>query len=316
MTAQRDPDAILAAWLDAGPTDLPDATRRAILTALPTTPQARRGPFAPRRFSEMSSLSRLAVLAVLATALIGGAVYVLGSQNQTAPVSSGPPQSVSATSVPTATATDAAGGAEPTPYFGQMTASPLDGRADGFEVPFSYHLPAGVGLVAGQSEYGFYQFRVPVAWDEYGAGIIVRWVDSGRTDPCTDPSALLPLDPGPQAVVDYLKTVPTVEVRDVTPATLDGRPALRVALHVGEATADCQDVWLWDGVGSISQNGGRNTDWLFWIVDVRDGEIVTRPNGSIHVVIFTQGGADWLPTAEEFVQSLRFDSPQPSAAGG
>ena len=31
MTTPRDPDEILAAWLDEGPTRLPDQTRRAIV---------------------------------------------------------------------------------------------------------------------------------------------------------------------------------------------------------------------------------------------------------------------------------------------
>ena len=39
MTTPRDPDAILAAWLDEGPTRLPTPTRRAIIIALPTTSQ-------------------------------------------------------------------------------------------------------------------------------------------------------------------------------------------------------------------------------------------------------------------------------------
>ena len=43
MNANIDPEAVLTAWLDEGPTELPDATRRAILTSLSTTPQARRG---------------------------------------------------------------------------------------------------------------------------------------------------------------------------------------------------------------------------------------------------------------------------------
>ena len=33
MSASRDPDTILAAWLDDGPEDLPSSTRRAITTA-------------------------------------------------------------------------------------------------------------------------------------------------------------------------------------------------------------------------------------------------------------------------------------------
>ena len=43
MSAQRDPDVVLAAWLDDGPADLPSSTRRAISTAVRTTPQARTG---------------------------------------------------------------------------------------------------------------------------------------------------------------------------------------------------------------------------------------------------------------------------------
>jgi hypothetical protein len=78
MNASRDPETILAAWLDEGPTDLPDATRRAILTALPTTSQARRGLFAPRRFPRMNTYIRLAMAALVAVVAVGGALYVLG----------------------------------------------------------------------------------------------------------------------------------------------------------------------------------------------------------------------------------------------
>ena len=35
MTVQRDPDAILAAWLEEGPTGLPEPTRRAIAVEHP-----------------------------------------------------------------------------------------------------------------------------------------------------------------------------------------------------------------------------------------------------------------------------------------
>ena len=89
MTTQRDPETILAAWLDEGPTDLPDATRRAILTALPTTKQARRGPLAPWRFLQMNTYTRLAAAALVAVVGVGGAFYLLsgsggvGSQGTT-----------------------------------------------------------------------------------------------------------------------------------------------------------------------------------------------------------------------------------------
>ena len=85
MNERRDPDTILAAWLDDGPTDLPDVTRRAILTALPTTPQARRGLLAPRRFFQMNSTARLALGALVAVIALGGALYLLGPRPASGP---------------------------------------------------------------------------------------------------------------------------------------------------------------------------------------------------------------------------------------
>ena len=78
MNPTRDPNATVAAWLDEGPTDLPDATRRAILTALPTTKQARRGLLAPWRFFQMNTYTRLAAVALVAVVAVGGALYFLG----------------------------------------------------------------------------------------------------------------------------------------------------------------------------------------------------------------------------------------------
>jgi hypothetical protein len=70
MNTTRDPDAILSAWLDEGPTDLPDATRRAILTALPTTRQARRGGLHPEKlFGGLGRLAGGAVVTVIAVAV-------------------------------------------------------------------------------------------------------------------------------------------------------------------------------------------------------------------------------------------------------
>jgi hypothetical protein len=90
MNATRDPETILAAWLDEGPIDLPDATRRAILTALPTSSQARRGPFAPRRFHPMATHRGLAA-AVVAIVAIGVALLLIGPRLGVGPASSPSP---------------------------------------------------------------------------------------------------------------------------------------------------------------------------------------------------------------------------------
>lgn len=78
MTTGREVDLVLATWLDEGPTDLPDATRRAIVSALPTTTQARRGPRAPWRLFDMNGFGRLAAAALMAVVAVGGAIYILG----------------------------------------------------------------------------------------------------------------------------------------------------------------------------------------------------------------------------------------------
>ncbi len=95
MTAQRDPDTILAAWLDEGPTELPSPTRRAILSAIPTMTQARRGPLAPWRLLPMNALARAAIgLAVLVAVAVGGISLIGlpgGTGSAASPSPAGPP---------------------------------------------------------------------------------------------------------------------------------------------------------------------------------------------------------------------------------
>ena len=77
MNLMRDPDEILAAWIDEGPTDLPDATRRAIVNALPMTKRARRGLFAPWSFTAMNGTTRIVATALVAIVAVGAALYLI-----------------------------------------------------------------------------------------------------------------------------------------------------------------------------------------------------------------------------------------------
>jgi hypothetical protein len=78
MSAPRDQETILAAWLEDGPNELPDATRRAIATGIRTTPQARNrfGWFGRSnelsRFESVGALTTLAVAVVVAFAALSG----------------------------------------------------------------------------------------------------------------------------------------------------------------------------------------------------------------------------------------------------
>ena len=151
MNERRDPETILADWLDAGPTELPDLTRRAIVAALPTTPQARRGPFAPWRLTPMNAISRAAAAVLVAALALGGAVYLLGR---------------SALSV------------------GSPTASPSGSPTT--QLPPPTQLPAS-GLVPFTSAQYAYTISVPKGWGVRAAtrmldGLEPPWVDSPAVD--------------------------------------------------------------------------------------------------------------------------------------
>jgi len=111
----RDPEIIMTAWLDEGPTDLPDVTRRAILTAIPTTQQRGLGPLALLRHSPMLIYPRLTAAVLVTVLAVGGAMYMLGQRN---PVGA-----------PAPTASPAAPNPTPSPAAGATAAPPMDTSA-------------------------------------------------------------------------------------------------------------------------------------------------------------------------------------------
>ena len=77
MTTPRDPDQILAAWLDEGPSALPEPTRRAISVNTRTTTQRRPPIWMPQRRTSMNTYARWAVAAIAIVLAVGGAAYFL-----------------------------------------------------------------------------------------------------------------------------------------------------------------------------------------------------------------------------------------------
>jgi hypothetical protein len=75
MNPTREPSAVVAAWLEEGPNELPESTRRAIAVDVRTTHQARRSTRFPWRFR---SADRLSLLAMAAVAVMVLAVAGLG----------------------------------------------------------------------------------------------------------------------------------------------------------------------------------------------------------------------------------------------
>jgi len=77
MTVRRDPDAIVAAWLEEGPDVLPESTRRAIDVTARTTRQARRLSWLLRWATHINGMTRLALAAAAVVAVAVGGLVVL-----------------------------------------------------------------------------------------------------------------------------------------------------------------------------------------------------------------------------------------------
>jgi hypothetical protein len=131
MSAERDPDAILMAWFDEGPSSLPKEASLAIRVAARSTTQRRRFRLSLGRWPKVGPLPA-AILAVMALAALGGALVLRAVD----PFAVGGPTEQPGV-LPAASAT--------------ATASPSASTAPRFE-PFT------------SRRYG-YQFERPVDWE-------------------------------------------------------------------------------------------------------------------------------------------------------
>jgi hypothetical protein len=165
MNVQRDPDAILAAWLEEGPNALPEPTRRAIAVNTRTMNQRRHLMWLPQRSPTMNPLARIAAAAIVVVAVLGGAIYL------TAPgggVGGGPPASAGPSPAPSAVPSPSVSAA-PTP-----TATP----------------PSTVGWLPFTSSHYGYTIAYPPTWAATQATRV--WAVA------TDPLAVV----GPGGVLD------------------------------------------------------------------------------------------------------------------
>ena len=160
MSATPDPDAILAAWTEEGPTRLPEVTRRAIAVTTRTTRQSRPSR-TPWRYPTMNGSSRIALgaLAVATTAIVAVAVGVMLTSEPGSGVGSSPRASVTYT-------------------------SPLYGYA--VEIPRAWEVaPAGQPWQAGDRVEGHPasvdRFRIPGSAIEASAAIAAQPVPDGTT---------------------------------------------------------------------------------------------------------------------------------------
>jgi hypothetical protein len=128
MNPNADPDATLAAWLDEGPLELPDATRRAILVAVPMTTQTRRRRLGSWAAPGTWGAGRVAAAIAVAIVAVVGAGAVLRQPGPIVPGGSGgqPTLQPSGSAAPTAEPTGWLRLHEGTLYAGRYATAQFD----------------------------------------------------------------------------------------------------------------------------------------------------------------------------------------------
>jgi hypothetical protein len=138
MTAPRERSAVVAAWLEEGPNELPESTRRAIAVDVRTTPQSRRSKWFPWRYPvDRLSLVALAAVAVMVVAVGGLAVSRLAPKGSNV---GGPPPATSAS--PSPSPSDAPS-ADPAPIPTTLTIPPMQQTFFSERYGYTVSYPAG-----------------------------------------------------------------------------------------------------------------------------------------------------------------------------
>ena len=228
MTQPRDPDAIIGTWLDDGPIDLPEETRRAIVVGLRTQPRARQ--MAILRGLPVNPLTRFVAAAAIVLAVGGLSVFVLsnrggggpGAQPTASPTASTAP---SPSAPPTASPSpDPLDTATWTPYvsnrYGFSIAHPADWVATPADHDWTFPTDA-IDYLAGGSEH--FELTVP----DVGVGV-TAW--SVAVAPGTT------LDAWIQAYCAATDPASCAALADQTfPATMDGHPGSLVIIGSPQA---------------------------------------------------------------------------------
>jgi hypothetical protein len=270
------------------PRQAPDWVLADALTTINDTRQRRVLIPALWRFPTMKSFSKLVVAAgaVVAIGIIG--LNLLGP----GPGPGGP--TTAPTSRPTAAPTSAPTSAP------VVTAAPTQSTSGAFRPAFTFLFPTGPTFDYGTVNETYFEVRIPEYSEAgYAAGIIIQATGGGRADPCDGTSAALPIAPGPEATMVYLKSIPGVTVIGEQATTVSGLPARHAIVVWTPGPADCAEVWLW--ANDLESFSGIPPGVILRMlaVDV----------GSEHVMITTFGEATntgWDGLVDQFIAGMVF----------
>ncbi len=265
MTASRDPDKLIAAFLDEGQTDLPDRVFDAVRSDIQRTRQ--RVVIGPWRQPNMNMFARVAVAAAAVVAV--GFAWVNFGPSQVGP-------GVGAQPTPTPTPSP-----QPLPDAGALAPGRywLNG---GPEVPNGTPVPRiAVTMPAGWTADGDLLLKNyapdlnPGELDASDAGAgpsLVAWQISGTfVDPCTNHTLVKPTPgPGIDALADALAHQPGTTAGPLTAVTVDGYSGKFVELTVTTDISKCGDnfmIWA-SSDGNSRWVQGTNEMNRIYILDV------------------------------------------------
>ena len=172
----------------------------------------------------------------------------------------------------------------------------LSRYASDFQLPFYYVLPTGAEFDYGTTNATWFEIRVPAFADAgHPGGVILQMIQSGLEDPCDGLSKTVPIEAGAQAVIDYLKTIPQIELTDETAVAVGELPAVQATVTATTTTA-CPEVWPFL----------ERTEPIPGDMPLR---IVAFDVGDQHLVFTVFGEADntgFTAMADSYIDSIRF----------
>src|SRR3954447_3124701 len=251
MNVMRDPDAILAAWLEEGPTALPEPTRRAIAVTTRTTNQTRRPIWMQLRRPSMNPYARIAVAATVLVLLVGGVLYAF------APTNSGVGSSPSSPALSTPASSPTSSPASPS----AATSSASSFTSKAFKIPIGFTLSDGWSIDT--DEQGV------VGFQDGDASAAIMSLDSMTVRGATSTA---PWVPWPDDIHAWLAGRPEFKPTAARASVVGGHPAVIVdADYVRERITD-------------------QGDWLKYGTDHSDGYNMKGSwPGSVHLVVVKTG---------------------------
>jgi hypothetical protein len=250
MTAPRDPDVLIRAFLDEGQTDLPDRAFDAVRSDIHETRQ--RVVIGPWREPNMSIFARVAIaaVAVLAVGLawvnFGPAWNGIATQPTPTPSPTASPKTIGGTRP-----------LEPGRY--QLSGVVLSGG-----VPISLTVPAGWSSWA--------SVAVNKNYNALAGPALMYWeITNTFVDPCTNHTLV---DPAPGAdvdsLIDALASMPGTEAGPPTDVTIDGYRGKYVEVTVTTDINNCgtDGFWLWMSPGDSHYVQDTNEMDRIYVLDV------------------------------------------------